>query len=81
MMQQAAIVERADDQQQRGSRKDCENLAQRFARFGYHKPQKHGGVDGNSAQQRNGLEVDFSRTRSIHHTYVNGELPHRQGDH
>src|SRR5271154_544037 len=76
-MQKLAIVEKADDGQQRGSRENPSDLLFRRAMDRHQNCQGKSQINGDTAQKRNWSEVYLARSRLVHHSKPNRQVTHR----
>ena len=80
MMKQAAIVEQADAGEQCGAGENSDDLLVRYAAQGEQNGEHESEVDRDAAKQWNRIEMDFARAGTVHHTVVQREAAHRDGE-
>ena len=80
MMEQAAVVQNADDGDKRRARVNADHLRQRGAVHRHEQRDQHAQINRQAAEQRHRLDVHFARARMIHHPDAQRELPHRNGE-
>ncbi len=80
MMEQAAIVQYADNGDERRARVYADHLRQRGAVHGYQQRDQHAQINRQPAEQRHRLDVHLARARVIDHPDAQRELPHGNGE-
>jgi hypothetical protein len=78
VVKQAAVIEEADERKQRRACKNADNLAGSRSVHGNQNSEDKTAVDGNAAEQRNRLEMNFARAWFVHKTYAKSELANRR---
>ncbi len=80
MMQQAAIVKKTDDRQQRGAGQDSDDLLQRRVMPREQHGENEAQINGDAAEQRDGIQMNFARPGFIHHPVAQRQMANGHGE-
>ena len=80
MMEESAVVEEADDREQRGSRKNADNLLLGRSVQREQDGQDEAEIHADPAEQRDRLEMDFARAGLVDHSIEQGIVAHGDGE-
>ncbi len=80
VMQQAAVVEEADDGEQRGAGEDADDLLLRRVVPREQHGEYEAQVNSDAAEQRDGIQMNFAGPGFIHHAVAQREMTNRHGE-
>src|SRR5580704_8660241 len=80
VVQQAAVVEEADDGEQRGAGKDADDLLLRRVVPREQHCEYEAQVNSDAAEQRDGIQMNFARPGFIHHAVAQREMTDGHGE-
>ena len=80
VMQQPAIIQKADQRQQRSARQNPDDLLQRRVMPREQHREDEAQVNRDPAEQRDGIQMNFARPGLIHHPVTQRQLPNRHSE-
>src|SRR5271156_4271060 len=80
VMQQPAVVKEADNGDQRGAGQDADDLLHRRVMPRKQHSEDEAQINGDPAQQRNGIQMNFARPGFIHHAVAQREMADGHGE-
>ena len=80
VMQQAAVVKEPDDREHRGACEDADDLLQRRVMPCEQHGKNEAQVNGDAAEQRDGIQMNFARAGLIHHAVAQRQMPDGHGE-
>jgi hypothetical protein len=78
VVQQAAIIEKANEREQRCACKNADDLARSRSVHGNQDSEDKTAVDRNAAEKGNWLEMNFARTGLVDKAYAKSEVANRR---
>src|SRR5271155_2464705 len=80
VMQQPAVVKEADNGDQRGAGQDADDLLHRRVMPRQQHSEDEAQINGDAAEERNGIQMNFARPGFIHHAEAQRQIANRRGE-